>query len=262
MLEFLLYPLLGVFAGLSAGLLGVGGGIIVVPVLIYSFTALGFSQEVLTHMAVGTSLATIIVTSTGSIYQHHRKGAVLWSVLTWFTLGLVAGALLGAKLADLLQGRVLQVLFGAFALVIAAQMIKGKTPKASRTLPGRAGLTGVGVLIGAVSAIFGIGGGSLSVPFFSWCNMKMQDAVGTSSAGGMPIAMAGAAGFVWTGWHHPQLPEMSVGYIYLPALLGIALTSVLFSQIGARWAHRLPAATLKKIFALLLAVVGVKLLFG
>lgn len=262
MLEFLLYPLLGVFAGLSAGLLGVGGGIIVVPVLIYSFSALGFSPEVLTHMAVGTSLATIIITSTGSVFQHHRKGSVLWSVLTWFTVGLVAGALLGATLADLLHGRILQILFGIFALLIAAQMLKGKSPKAGRSLPGRAGLAGVGVIIGAVSAIFGIGGGSLSVPFFSWCNMKMQDAVGTSSAGGIPIAIAGAAGFVWTGWAHPHLPPLSLGYIYIPALAGIALTSVLFSQVGARWAHRLPATTLKKIFAVLLAVVGVKLLFG
>lgn len=262
MLEFLLYPLLGIFAGLSAGLLGVGGGIIVVPVLIYSFTALGFSPEVLTHMAVGTSLATIIITSTGSVFQHHRKGSVLWPVLTWFTVGLVAGALLGAKLADLLHGRILQILFGVFALLIAAQMLKGKAPKAGRSLPGRTGLTGVGVIIGAVSAIFGIGGGSLSVPFFTWCNMKMQDAVGTSSAGGIPIAIAGAAGFVWTGWNHPLLPQHSVGYIYLPALAGIAVTSVLFSQIGARWAHRIPADTLKKIFAAVLAAVGVKLLFG
>lgn len=260
--EFLLYPLLGVFAGLTAGLLGVGGGIIVVPVLIYSFSALGFSPEVLTHMAVGTSLATIIVTSAGSVYQHHRKGAVLWSVLTWFALGLVAGALLGAKVADLLHGRILQILFGVFAIVIALQMLKGAQPKPSRTLPAKPGITAVGVLIGAISSIFGIGGGSLSVPFFTWCNMKMQQAVGTSSAAGMPIALAGAAGFVWTGWQHPQLPEYSLGYVYLPALLGVAVTSVLFSQLGARWAHRIPAATLKKIFAALLVIVGAKLLYG
>lgn len=260
--EFLLYPLLGVFAGLTAGLLGVGGGIIVVPVLIYSFSALGFSPEVLTHMAVGTSLATIIVTSAGSVYQHHRKGAVLWSVLTWFALGLVVGALLGAKVADLLHGRILQILFGVFAIVIALQMLKGAQPKPSRTLPAKPGITAVGVLIGAISSIFGIGGGSLSVPFFTWCNMKMQQAVGTSSAAGMPIALAGAAGFVWTGWQHPQLPEYSLGYVYLPALLGVAVTSVLFSQLGARWAHRIPAATLKKIFAALLAIVGAKLLYG
>lgn len=262
MLEFLLYPVLGIFAGLTAGLLGVGGGIIVVPVLIYAFTALGFSADVLTHMAVGTSLATIIITSAGSVYQHHRKGAVLWPVLAWFTVGLVAGALLGAKVADLLQGRVLQSLFGLFALVIAWQMLRGLKPKAARALPGPFGLSVSGVVIGTVSAIFGIGGGSLSVPFFTWCNMKMQDAVGTSSAGGMPIAIAGAAGFIWTGWQHPHLPAHSLGYVYLPALLGIAITSVIFAQIGARWAHRLPAATLKKIFALLLVLVGGKLLIG
>lgn len=262
MAEYLLYPLLGVFAGLTAGLLGVGGGIIVVPVLIYSFTALGFSPDVLTHMAVGTSLATIIITSTGSVYQHHRKGAVQWGVLVWFTVGLVVGALFGAKIADLLRGRVLQVLFGLFAMVIAWQMLRGLKPKPARELPGPVGLSAVGWVIGTISAIFGIGGGSLSVPFFSWCNMKMQQAVATSSAGGMPIAIAGAIGFIWTGWQHPHLPAHSLGYVYLPALLGIGISSVIFAQIGARWAHQLPAATLKKIFAVLLAAVGAKLLIG
>lgn len=262
MSEYLLYPLLGVFAGLTAGLLGVGGGIIVVPVLIYAFTALAFSPDVLTHMAVGTSLATIIITSAGSVFQHHRKGAVLWPVLVWFTVGLTVGALFGAKIADLLRGRVLQILFGLFALVIAWQMVQGLKPKPSRGLPGPLGLSVAGWVIGTVSAIFGIGGGSLSVPFFSWCNMKMQDAVGTSSAGGIPIAIAGALGFIWTGWQNPHLPKHSLGFVYLPAMLGIAITSVIFAQIGARWAHRLPAATLKKIFALLLAVVGGKLLIG
>ena len=262
MLEFLLFPLLGVFAGLAAGLLGVGGGIIVVPVLIYSFTALGFSPAVLTHMAVGTSLATIILTSAGSVFQHHRKAAVLWPVLIWLGVGLVLGALLGAKVADLMRGRVLQFLFGIFALVIAFQMVRGLRPKASRTLPGAGGLTLAGIVIGTVSAIFGIGGGSLSVPFLTWCNVKMQDAVGTSSAGGMPIALAGAAGFVWTGWHAPGLPPYSLGFVYLPAFAGIAITSIIFAQIGAHWAHKLPATTLRKIFAVLLSVVGVKLLIG
>lgn len=261
-MEYLLYPVLGVFAGLTAGLLGVGGGIIVVPVLIYSFSALSFPHEVLTHMAVGTSLATIIITSAGSVYQHHRKGAVLWPVLLWFAVGLSVGALFGAKIADLLQGRILQILFGLFALVIAWQMLGGLKTRPSRSVPGPLGLSLAGWVVGTVSAIFGIGGGSLSVPFFTWCNMKMQDAVGTSSAGGIPIAIAGAVGFVWTGWQHPQLPPHSIGYVYLPALLGIAVSSVIFAQVGARWAHRLPAATLKKIFAVLLAVVGAKLLIG
>lgn len=260
-MEFLIYPALGIVAGLAAGLLGVGGGLIIVPVLIYAFASLGFSSDVLTHMAVGTSLATIIITSAGSVYQHHKKGAVLWSVLTWFALGLALGALLGATLADVLHGRLLQILFGGFAILIAVQMAAGFKPKASRELPGNLGLTFTGGLIGVVSAIFGIGGGSLSVPFFTWCNVKMQQAVGTSSAGGMPIAVAGAVGFMVTGWDEP-VPEFSIGYVYVPALIGIALTSVIFAQVGARLAHRLPAATLKKIFAGLLVAVGIKLLVG
>jgi uncharacterized membrane protein YfcA len=261
-MDFLIYPALGVVAGLAAGLLGVGGGLIIVPVLIYAFTALGFSSDVLTHMAVGTSLATIIITSTGSIYQHHKKGAVLWPVLIWFSVGLAVGALVGAALADALNGRVLQMLFGGFALLIALQMAAGIKPRASRSLPGKTGLVSVGGIIGAVSAIFGIGGGSLSVPFLTWCNVKMQHAVGTSSAGGMPIAVAGALGFVITGWDEAALPDWSLGYIYLPALFGIAITSVIFAQLGARLAHKLPAATLKKIFAALLVAVGLKLLIG
>ncbi|RLT92651.1 sulfite exporter TauE/SafE family protein [Ketobacter sp.] len=260
-MEFLIYPALGVMAGLAAGLLGVGGGLIIVPVLIYSFSLLGFPPEVLTHMAVGTSLATIILTSFGSVYQHHRKGAVLWPILTWYALGLAVGAFLGAKLADVIHGRLLQILFGVFAILIAIQMASGVKPRGSRELPGALGLSLTGGIIGAVSAIFGIGGGSLSVPFLTWCNVKMQQAVATSAAGGMPIALAGSLGFVLAGWDKP-VPEYSLGYVYLPALLGIAVTSVLFALVGARLAHRLPAATLKKIFAGLLLLVGVKLLLG
>ncbi|MGB3622836.1 sulfite exporter TauE/SafE family protein [Ketobacter sp. MCCC 1A13808] len=261
-MELLIYPVLGIVAGLAAGLLGVGGGLIIVPVLIYAFTSQGFSPEVLTHMAVGTALATMIVTSSGSAYQHHRNGAVVWSVFLWFAVGLSAGALLGAKLADLLHGRILQILLGCFAILLALQMAAGKKAKPSRALPGKPGLVLAGGIIGSISAIFGIGGGSLSVPFFSWCNMKMQQAVATSAAGGLPIAVAGSAGFIYTGWNEAGLPPHSVGYIYIPALIGIAITSVVFSQIGAHWAHRLPAATLKKIFAALLVVVGIKLVIG
>ena len=261
-MEFIVYPALGVFAGLAAGLLGVGGGLIIVPVLIYAFTALAFSPDVLTHMAVGTSLATIILTSAGSVYQHHKKGAVLWPVLVWFALGLALGAFAGAKLADVIQGRLLQILFGVFTVVIALQMASGVKAKPSRALPGKAGLSVAGAFIGAISAIFGIGGGSLSVPFLTWCNVKMQNAVATSAAGGMPIAIAGALGFLLNGLDEAAVPQYSVGYIYLPALVGISITSIIFAQVGARLAHRSPAATLKKIFAGLLVVVGIKLLVG
>lgn len=261
-MEYLIYPMLGIVAGLTGGLLGVGGGIVVVPVLIFTFTLLGFSDSVLTHMAVGTSLGTIILTSAGSVLQHHKKGAVRWDVLGWLAIGLIVGALVGAEVAGILKGRVLQLIFGVFALTMAAQMAFGLKPNPKRDLPGKAGLVLSGTIIGSVSSLFGIGGGSITVPFFTWCNVKMQDAVGTSSAGGMPIAIAGAAGFVLSGWESPMRPEWSLGYIYLPALIGIGVTSVIFAQVGARYAHKLPAATLKKMFSLLLVVVGIKLILG
>lgn len=261
-LELLIFPALGVIAGLIAGLLGLGGGIVIVPVLIFAFQMLSFSDGVLTHMAVGTSLATIIVTSYGSVKQHHAKGAVRWDIFKYLSIGLIVGAFAGAEVADLLKGRVLQMLFGIFAVVIALQMAAGLKPNPSREVPGSVGLAASGGVIGLASAIFGIGGGSLTVPFLTWCNVKMQHAVGTSSAGGMPIAIAGALGFVVAGWNAPNLPEYSIGYIYLPAFIGIGITSVIFSQVGAKFAHRLPADTLKKCFAVILVFVGIKLIVG
>lgn len=257
---FLIYPVIGVIAGVLAGLLGVGGGIVIVPVLIFSFRWQAFSESVLTHMAVGTSLATIFMTSLGSIRQHHRAGAVRWSILGPLSVGLVAGAFGGAFFADTLKGRVIQILFAVFALAIAWQMLRGVKPAASRQLPSAPGLAGAGGVIGFASAIFGIGGGSLTVPFLAWCNVRIQEAIGTSAACGFPIALAGALGFAWTGWGALGLPQLSLGYIYLPAVLGIAATSVICAQWGARLAHRLPAASLKKVFALLLVGVSLKLI--
>lgn len=260
--DILIFPVLGVVAGIIAGLLGLGGGIVIVPVLIATFTYLQYSPDVLTHMAVGTSLATIVITSFGSVRQHHRNGAVRWDILRSFAVGLVLGALLGSVFADRVDGRVLQQLFGAFSIIVAVQMFIGFKPNATRELPTGTGLFGVGTLFGSIASIFGIGGGSLTVPFLTWCNVKMQHAVGTSSAAGMPIALAGAVGFMIQGWKHPQLPPFSLGYINLVALFGIGITSVIFSQVGARWAHRLPAATLKRYFSFVLVVVGIKLIMG
>ncbi len=260
--ELFIFPVLGVAAGLIAGLLGLGGGIIVVPVLIFTFSLLGFADNVATHMAVGTSLATIVITSFGSIRQHHAKGAVRWDIFRFLAIGLVIGALAGAEVADWMDGRLLQILFGVFAIAIALQMVAGFKPHPNRDVPGAIGLGIAGVVVGLASAIFGIGGGSLTVPYLTWCNVKMQHAVGTSSAGGMPIAIAGALGFIWAGWDAQQLPQYSVGYVYLPALLGIGITSVIFAQVGARFAHRIPAQTLKKCFGVILVLVGIKLILG
>ncbi|MCG8314239.1 MAG: sulfite exporter TauE/SafE family protein [Pseudomonadales bacterium] len=261
-MEIFIFPILGVIAGLVAGLLGLGGGIVVVPVLIFTFSLLQFPDSVLTHLAVGTSLATIVITSFGSVRQHHAQGAVRWDVLKFLAVGLMLGAYVGAEVADVFNGRLLQMLFGGFAILVALQMMMGLKPSPSRDVPGPWGLGIIGTFIGSASSVFGIGGGSLMVPFLSWCNIKMQHAVGTSSAGGMPIAIAGATGFMLTGWQHPELPSYSLGFVYLPAFLGIGVTSVVFAQVGAKFAHRMPAETLKKCFGGLLIVVGIKLIVG
>ena len=255
-MEFLLYMLLGAAAGVLAGLFGVGGGLIIVPVLVFSFTAQGFAPEVLTHLAVGTSLATIIFTSINSVLEHQRKGAVRWPIFAWMALGIFLGTGLGSLTAASLQGPLLQKVIGSFAILIAIQMALDLKPRASRAVPGRLGLTAAGGVIGWASAIFGIGGGSLTVPFLTWRSVVMQQAVATSAACGLPIALAGALSFMLIGWERPALPAWSLGFVYLPALLGIALTSMYFARLGARLAHRLSPRLLKRLFALLLFCVG------
>ncbi len=258
----LLYLALGAVAGLLAGLFGIGGGLIIVPVLVFSFTYQGIPPEVLTHMAVGTSLATIVFTSISSVKAHQEKGGVRWDIFKPMAMGIIVGAVLGVFTAAELSGPVLQKVIGVFALVMAAQMGFGLKPKPSRDIPGSPGLIGTGAGIGWASAIFGIGGGSLSVPFLSWCNVRMQQAVGTSAACGLPIAVAAAVTNIYKGWEHPSLPEWSAGFIYLPAFLGIVITSVYFARVGAKLAHKLPADVLKRIFALLLFVVGSRFLLA
>lgn len=256
------YLAVGAVAGLLAGLLGVGGGIVIVPALVFVFHSGDFSAELIMHLAVGTSLGTIIVTSISSVWAHHRRGAVDWSVFWRLAPGIVAGALAGAWIADALASVTLQRVFGCFALCVAVQMALARPPAPHRDLPGSAVLLGAGTVIGAVSALVGIGGGSLTVPFLTWCNVAMTRAVATSAAGGLPIAAAGTLGFVITGWGRPGLPEAATGYVYWPALLGIIASSTLFAPLGARLAHSLPTRMLKRVFAVFLAVVGLRLLLA
>lgn len=256
------YLLVGGIAGLLAGMLGVGGGLVIVPVLLYLFTLQGFDAGVVMHLAIGTSLATIVLTSLSSIRAHQQRGAVLWPVVGQLTPGIVIGAWLGAAVAHLLPSAALRTLFGLFELLVAAQMALALTPAPHRQLPGRVATAGVGTLIGSVSAIVGIGGGTLTVPFLTWCNVAMRRAVATSAACGLPIALAGAIAFVVTGWRQPALPFASSGYLHWPALLGIAFTSMLFAPLGARLAHTLPVRTLKRFFALFLALVGLRMVFA
>lgn len=257
----LLYLVLGACAGVLAGLFGVGGGLIIVPVLVFSFAAQGFAPEVLTHLAVGTSLATIIFTSINAVLEHQRKDAVRWELVRWMTVGILLGAGVGALTASAIQGPMLQKIIGVFALVIAVQMALELKPKAGAAVPGPLGLSVAGAVIGWASAIFGIGGGSLSVPFLTWRSVPMQQAVATSSACGLPIAAASALSFILVGWQNPHVPEWSLGFVYLPAMAGIAITSMFFARFGARLAHKLSPRLLKRLFALLLFCVGLSFLW-
>lgn len=263
-----LYLLLGALAGTMAGLFGIGGGLVIVPVLIFSFGLQGgISPEIAAHLAVGgTSLATIVFTSISSIRTHHQHGAVRWDLFRPpMTFGIVVGAVLGAWTAAMLSGPVLETIIGGvFVILVALKMILEVNPKpGGRDVPGTTGLGGAaGGIIGWASAIFGIGGGTLTVPYLSWCNVKMQQAVATSAACGFPIAIAGALANVWTGWQDPDLPELSLGFIYLPALVGVVATSVFFARIGAGLAHRLDGRLLKRIFAIMLVLVGLRFLLS
>lgn len=256
-----LYAAVGIVAGIIAGLFGVGGGLIIVPVLVFTFRLQEFPPEFLVHLAIGTSLATIILTSLSSTYSHHRHGAVRWDIVWRITPGILLGGLLGATLADQLSSRFLGWFFGMFELCVAAYLLLDKKPPPHRSLPGAWGLSGAGGLIGGLSALVGIGGGSMTVPYLLWCRVQAQQAVATAAACGLPIALSGTAGFVMMGWNEARLPAWSSGYLYWPALLGVALFSTLAAPFGAKLAHRLPGAQLKRYFAGLLILLGIKMLF-
>ena len=244
--------LLGLATGFLAGLLGIGGGMLMVPFLTFILSAKGFPQDYVVKMAVATSLATICFTSLSSVRAHHRRGAVLWNVAKLLAPGIVLGSLLGAQIAVALPGKVLSVLFALFVGFSATQMFLDRKPKPSRTLPGSAGMLGVGGLIGMLSALVGAGGAFVSVPFMTWCNVKIHNAVATSAALGFPIALAGTLGYIWAGQGLPQMPPGSVGYLYLPGLLVISLASMTTAPLGARTAHGMDIRPLKKVFATVL----------
>jgi uncharacterized membrane protein YfcA len=254
-----MYIALGAFAGVLAGLLGVGGGLIIVPVLTFIFTAQHLPDAHILHLALGTSLASIMFTSVSSLRAHHQRGAVDWFVVRRITLGIMFGTFGGSWIAAQLSTHFLKVFFVVFLYYVAVQMLLNIKPKPHRQLPGRMAMFSVGGLIGIISSLVGIGGGSMSVPFLIWCNVAMHRAIGTSAAIGFPIALAGAAGYVVNGLS-AELPPYSLGFVYLPALIGVAATSIITAPLGARLAHSLPVGGLKKIFAILLIGMGTKML--
>jgi uncharacterized membrane protein YfcA len=254
------YILLGAVAGLIAGIFGLGGGIIIVPTLIFTFSYLHFSPEVLTHLAVGTSLSTILFTSLSAIHVHHKKLAINWVLAFKLSLGMLLGGLIGAYFAEMVSGDLLQKIFAIYSLTVAIQMWYSWQPKGVLVLPKKAGLALLGSLIGFVSGLFGIAGGSLVVPILMLYRIKITEAIATSAATGFPIALSGSIGYLLTGLGNNALPEYSIGYIYFPATLGIIISSTVFAKVGAKLAHSLPADQLKKAFSIVLLLVAIKLL--
>lgn len=258
--SLLLYLVLGGVAGILAGLLGVGGGLVIVPMLNFAFTAQGIGDAYLQHLALGTSMASIMFTSVASFRAHHRRGAVLWPVVARITPGILLGTLVGTWIVAGLSTTFLKGFFVCFLYWVGTQMLLDIKPKASRDLPGSVGMGGMGGVIGLVSSFVGIGGGTLSVPFLAWCNVPMHTAIGTSSAIGFPIAVAGTIGYIVNGLKVAGLPEGTFGFIHVTALLGLVAASVFTAPMGAKLAHSLPVAKLKRIFAVLLYLVATRML--
>ena len=258
----MVYLGVGAIAGVLAGLFGIGGGLVIVPMLVICFTWQGIPQEYMMHLALGTSMASIIFTSVSSFFAHHKRGAVQWLVVRRIVPGILMGTFLGTCIAARLSNNFLKIFFVIFLYYVAVQMLIDKKPKPSRELPGQLGMFGVGSTIGVVSSLVGIGGGTLSVPFMMWCNLAIHQAIGTSAAIGFPIAIAGTVGYIVNGLRVTGLPEYSFGYAYLPAFVGIVCASVLTAPLGVRLAHSLPVARLKRLFAVLLLLVGTRMLIG
>ena len=255
------FALIGLLAGYLAGFLGIGGGFVVVPALTWLFLQQDSTAPWAIHMAVGTSLATMLVTSLSSILAHHRRRAIRWPLVRSLAFGLVAGAVLGAVIADALAADSLGRVFGAFAVLAGLQLILGRNPEGERPLPDQPAVSLVGLVIGAISSLIGIGGGALTGPWQMWHGIRAQNAVATSAACGYPIALAGSLSFVLLGWGQ-GLPGMALGYVHGPAFAGIALTSALAAPLGAATVHRLPPLLVRRLFGGFLILVGLRMLSG
>jgi uncharacterized membrane protein YfcA len=257
---WLCYLLLGATAGLLAGLLGIGGGLIQVPVLVFLFGLQQFAPEHVLHLALGTAMASILFTAASSVRAHHGHGAVNWSVVKRMAPGIAFGVAVAALIAGRLPTRYLAIFFTAFVYCAATQLILNLRPKATRTLPGTGGMFAAGAVIGGISSLVAAGGALLSVPWLSWCNVRLHEAIGTAAAIGFPIAIAGTLGYVANGWGEAHLPEWSLGYVYLPALFWLVTASMVMAPLGAKLAHRTSTRKLRTLFAILLYVLATRML--
>lgn len=254
------YPAIGALAGFLAGLFGVGGGLAIVPLLYILFAAQGFPHAHLMHIALGTAATSIIFTSITSMREHHRLGNIDWGIVRAMAPGLILGAALGSGFASQLPTRPLVLIFTAIVLYAAGQMIVGFKPHASRQMPGRAAQFAFGIAVGAVGALVAASGGFLSIPFMVWHNVPMKRAIGTSSGIGVPIAFVGAITYLGSGMHAADLPSYSIGYVNLPALVGIVCCTMLFAPLGARVASSLEVNKLKRVYGVYLLIIALKML--
>ena len=253
------YLAIGIFVGFFAGLLGIGGGTLLVPLLVFLFTAQDFPTDRILHLAIGTSLASIVFTSFSSIYAHNARGAILWPTVKQSSIYLIIGTFGGSFFAERLDAQVLAGVFVLFASYASAQLILGLKPKPTRTLPKSIGM-GIGSsLIGMLSSLVGVGGGVITIPLMLMHNVPMRNAVGTSAALGLPIAIAGSFGYVWNGLEKTNLPDLSFGYVYLPALFGVVVGTFITVPFGAKLAHSMPVSRLKNIFAVILMVLAINM---
>ena len=253
------YLAIGIFVGFFAGLLGIGGGTLLVPLLVFLFTAQDFPTDRILHLAIGTSLASIVFTSFSSIYAHNARVAILWPTVKQSSIYLIIGTFGGSFFAERLDAQVLAGVFVLFASYSSAQLILGLKPKPTRTLPKSIGM-GIGSsLIGMLSSLVGVGGGVITIPLMLMHNVPMRNAVGTSAALGLPIAIAGSFGYVWNGLEKTNLPDLSFGYVYLPALFGVVVGTFITVPFGAKLAHSMPVSRLKNIFAVILMVLAINM---
>ncbi len=262
LISILVYLCCGAVAGVLAGLLGVGGGIVIVPMLVSIFPTQGIPPEYVQQLALGTSLASIIITSVSSTRAHHKRGAVHWDIFRRITPGILLGTFCGGLVASRMPTLFLKIFFICFLAFVAVQMLSSYRPPASRDMPSALGTAGAGGVIGLVSSFVGIGGGTLSVPFMSYCNVPLHHAVGTSAAIGFPIALAGTLSYIIGGWNQPDLPAGCFGFVHLLALAGIAVASFCTAPLGARLSHSLPTSKLKKAFAVFLIIVDIRMIMG
>ncbi|MGL4767542.1 MAG: sulfite exporter TauE/SafE family protein [Formosimonas sp.] len=258
---WLAYPLLGCAVGFLAGLLGIGGGLLSVPILLLIMQAQGMHHPELHKIALATSTTAICFTAFSSMRSHWTHNNVNWWVVKHLLPGIIFGTLVGALLVRHLPVTPLRVIFVAFTFYTAYSMLANRLPKPSRTFPKSPIMFAVGHVIGTVSTLISAGGGFISVPFMLWCNVNARLAIGTSAALGFPIAVSAVLGYILTGFSIPNLPPMTFAYIYMPAVLGIVVTSALFAPIGAKMAQRWDVKTLKKIFAVLLIVLGLHMMY-